>query len=116
MVTDDILFHLFPTFDPLTQGPKSTRLKKIQISTWKHSQPEGNFSPIWRSSLGHLLLDTVDDSIVCFTMLTNIISSNPILHMVVPIFDSYIYTSTLSSKVDNREQKATKTLQAQRKS
>ena len=77
------IFLFLPTFYPLHHGPKSTRLNKIHISTSKSYLSEGNFSPSCRNTLGHILLENMDDSPVCFTMLTNNISSNPIPHMVV---------------------------------
>ena len=53
---------------------------------------ERNFSLSWRNTLEHLLLDTTSDSPVCFNILTNIISSDPSPHMVVPfVFVLYIY-------------------------
>ena len=84
MVIDDLLFNLFLTFSTLAHGPKNTRLKKIYITTRKSYLSEGNFIPSWRNIIGHLLLDTMDDSTACFTMITNNIFSNPRPHMVVP--------------------------------
>ena len=84
MVSYDLLLHLFPTFDPITHGPKLTRLNKIHISTNKSSLLEVNFSPMWRNTLGHLLLDTMYYSPVLFTMLANNLSFNPSPNMVVP--------------------------------
>ena len=75
-----------PTFVTLTHGLKSTRLIKIYISTRKYSLSEGNFSPSWRNTIGHLLLDTMADSLVWLTIITDIISSNPIPHRMVPFF------------------------------
>ena len=83
MVTDHLLFYLCPTFVPLPYGLKITRLRKLYMSTWKSYPSEWKFSPIWRNNIGNILLDTVADSLVLFTMITNIISSNPIPHLVV---------------------------------
>ena len=57
---------------------------KIHISTRKSPLWERNFSPSWRNTLVHLLLDTMFDSTAWITIITNIISSNKIPHMVVP--------------------------------
>ena len=84
MVTDDLLFHVFPTFDTLMHGIKSTRIIEIYISTWKYSLSERNFSPRWINTLGHILLKNMADYPVCFTILNNIISSNPNPNMAVP--------------------------------
>ena len=84
MITDDSLFHLSSTFAPLLHGSKITRLKKIHVSTRKSYLSEGNLGPVSRNTLGDLLLDTMYDSPARFTILTNIISSNPIPHMVNP--------------------------------
>ena len=86
MVTDDLLFRLFPTLSPLPHEPKSTRLNKIYISTWNSSLSEINFSSIWINTLGNILLDTMADYPLCFTIITNNISSNPFHHIVVPFF------------------------------
>ena len=86
MVTDDLLFNLVCTFSPLLYGPKSTRLNKIYISTRKSSLSEVNFSPIWINTIVHILMYTMDDYPVWFTMLTNIIYYNPIPYMGVPFF------------------------------
>ena len=86
MVSYDLLFHLFPTFDRLPHVPKGTRLKKIHISTRKFFIIEGNFSPGWINTLGHLILDTMSNSPMCFTMLTNTFPSNQIPHMVDPFY------------------------------
>ena len=80
----DLLLHLFTTFAPLLQVPKSTRLRKSYISTWKYSLLELNFSPICRNTLGRILLDTMADSPVCFTIINNFMTYNPSPHMVVP--------------------------------
>ena len=85
MVIYDILFHLFPTFSPLPHPPKITRLKNIYISTRNYYLSEKNFSLIWRNTLGHLLLYTMADYTVCFKVITNIIPSNTIPQMVVPL-------------------------------
>ena len=37
-----------------------------------------------KNTLGNLLLDNMADSPVCFTIITNNITSNPIPHTVVP--------------------------------
>ena len=62
-----------------------TRINKIHISTRKSSLSQRNFSPRWRNNLGHILLHTMDKCKVCFKMIPNNISSNPIPHMVVPL-------------------------------
>ena len=31
MVSEDLLFHLFRTFDPLPHGPESARIKKLSF-------------------------------------------------------------------------------------
>ena len=59
MVSDDLLFNLFPTFDPLLHGPKITRLNKVHISTRNSSIIEVNFSTRWINTLGHILLETM---------------------------------------------------------
>ena len=74
MVSDYLLFHLFPTYAPLLHGPKSARLNRIKFSTRKYSLSERYFSPSWRNTLGRILLGTMDDSPVCFTIITNKIS------------------------------------------
>ena len=84
MVTDDILFHFFPTFDHLPYGPKITRIIKIYIATSKSSLSEVNFSTSWINTLGHILLDTTADFPVCFKIITNIIYSDLSPRMVVP--------------------------------
>ena len=77
MVSDDLLFNLFPPFPPLPHGSKSNRLMKIYISTRKSSPSERTFIPVWINDLVHLLLNC---------MLTNNISANKSPHMVVPFF------------------------------
>ena len=115
VVLDDLLFCLFPTFSPLLHVLKSTSLNKIHISTSKSSVSEGNFSPRWINNIVNLLLDTLSDSPVCFTMLTNNISSNPSPHVVV-LFYWYLY---IDNKIQRRESKGgqteTKTFQSQSK-
>ena len=59
---------------------------KINIPTRKSSLSKGNFSPICRNTLGHLLLYTTDDSPVCSTILTDNIYYNSISHMLVPFY------------------------------
>ena len=83
MVSDYLLFLFFTIFLPLPHGPKITRLNKIYISTSKSHLSEINVSPIWRITLGHLLLKTLAESPVCSTIITNNISSVIIYHMVV---------------------------------
>ena len=116
MISDDLLFYLFTNFSPLPHGPKITRLLKIQIPTWKYPLSEVNISPRWVNTLGHILLDTMDDYPVCFTMLTNNISSNPSPHMLVPFLLVPIY---LQDKCQWRDSKkghtVTKKFQAQSK-
>ena len=90
MATNDILSHLFTTFAHLLHGPIITRLNKIHISTRKPSLSEVNISPIWRNTLGHILLCTVDDYPVRFTMLINHISSNLRPQMMV-LFYWFLY-------------------------
>ena len=116
MVTDNLLFYSFPTFDHRPHGPKSTRHKKTYISTWESYLSEGNFSPIWRNNIGHILLKTMDDSPVWFIMIPNIISSNPIPHMVVPfILVPLHWKEQCQEREMKRGQTATKKIQAQRK-
>ena len=86
MVSDYLLFHLFPIFSPLPYGPKSTRFNKIHISTRKYSLSEISFSPSRINTLGDILLGTMADSTLCFTMLTNNICFNPTPHMVVTFY------------------------------
>ena len=86
MVKDYLLFHLFPTIPPRLHGLKITRLNKIYISTRKSYLSKEDSSSICRYTIGHILLDYVDESPVWFTFLTNIITSNPIPHIVVPFF------------------------------
>ena len=88
MVTDDLSFNLICNFSPLLYGSKSTRLNKIYISTRKSYLSEVNFSPIWINNLVHILLETMNDYPVLFTMLANIINYNPIPYMVVLFFCS----------------------------
>ena len=78
-----ILYLIFPTFAPFPHGPKGTRFNKIHISTWTSSLSEVNFSQIWINTIGHILLETMDDSPLWFTMITNNMSSNPGPHMGV---------------------------------
>ena len=89
MVSDDILFHLSPKFSPLPHGPKITKLRKIYILTRNYSLLEINYSPIWRNTLVHILLDNMTSYPVWFTMLVNFISSNISTHMVVPFIGYY---------------------------
>ena len=89
-----IYYFFFPTFSPLPHGPKSTRLDKIYISTKKFSLSEAIIIRAWINTFGNLLLETMADSPVWFTILTNDISSNPIPHMLVPFF----VPSTLTRK------------------
>ena len=84
MVSDGLLFHFFPDFSPLPHGPKSTRLNKIHISTRESSLSEGDFSPIWRNNLVHILLETMVEYPLWFTIITNNFYSNPSPRMVVP--------------------------------
>ena len=74
----------FPTLAPLPHGQKSTRFNKTHISTRNSNLSEGNFSSIYRNNIGYLLLDTMADSTLWFTMLNNNIFSNPIPHIVLP--------------------------------
>ena len=116
MVTNDILFHLFPTFAPPPHGLKITRLRKIYISTCKSSLSEVNFIPIWRNTLGHILLDKMSDSLSWFIILTDIIYSNPSPYMVVPFILFLLHwKSQCQAKESKRGQTATKKFQAQRK-
>ena len=101
MVTYDLLFHLFTTFDPLPHGTESTSLNTIYISTWKSSLTEVSFSPRWRNTLGNIQLNTMDESTVCYTILTNNISSNPVPQIVVPFTPPpSTLTITISSEVE----------------
>ena len=84
MVTEDLLFHFFPRFSPLPHRLKSTKLIKIYISTRNYSLSKVNLSIKWRNTLGKILLEIMDESPVWFTTITNIISSNPSPHIVVP--------------------------------
>ena len=89
----------------------------MYISTWKSYVPEGNFSPNCINTLGHLLLDTMADSLVCVKILTNIISSNPSPHMVVPFILVTLHRQPqFQAKERKRGHTATNKLQAQRKS
>ena len=54
----------------------TTRLSKIQISKRKSPLSEVNFSPSCRNSLENIIIDTMADSPVFFTIITNIISSD----------------------------------------
>ena len=83
MVTHDILYH-FHTFAALPHDPKITRLNIINISARKYSLSEVNFSSIWINNLGYILMDSMADSPVLFTVLAIIITSNPSLHILVP--------------------------------
>ena len=85
MVTDDISFYLLPSLAPIPNGSKSIRFNKIYISEWKSSLSEGNFSTKLRNNIRHLLLDTMTDSAVCFTMITDNISPNKYPNMVVTL-------------------------------
>ena len=64
--------------------PKIFRRNKIYISTRKSSLFERKFSPIWINAIVHILMYNMDESPVCFKMLTNMIYSNTNPHMVVP--------------------------------
>ena len=109
-----LLFHLFTTFSPFPHGPKSTRLKKIHISTRNLS--EGNLFPRWRNTLVNILLDTMDDSTVCFTIITNNTSSNPSPHMVVTFLLVLLHWQEKYQKREmKRVQTSAKKMQAQNK-
>ena len=84
MVKDDLLFHFFTPFSPLPHGQNITKLKNIYISTWRYSLSEGNSSPIWRNNIAYVLLDTMVYSQLWFTIITNLIYSGQIPHMVFP--------------------------------
>ena len=84
MFTYDVLFHLFCAIDTISHVPKSTRVNKIHILTRKYYIAVVNLSPIWKNTLGHILLESLVESTVLFTVITNIITSNPNPHMVVP--------------------------------
>ena len=103
MVTYHLLFHLFTTFSPITHGPKITSISKIYLSTWKSSLSKVNFSPRWINTIGRILLYTVDDSPVCFTIIANIVSSNPIPRMVVPFL---VVPLHWQAKLQARERKS----------
>ena len=64
MVIDDILFHLFLTFNPIPHGPKIISLNKIHNETRKYSLSEENFNSIWINTLGKILLKNINDSTV----------------------------------------------------
>ena len=83
MVSNDLLLHLFPNFSPLLKGPKINRLNKIHISTRKSFLSEVNFRPRWINTLENLLLDTMAESSVWFTIITHNFSSSPRPQMVV---------------------------------
>ena len=116
MVSDDLLFHLLSTFDPFLLCPKITRLNKIHISTSNSFLSEGNFNPRCINTLGHLLLDTMADSPVWFTTITNNISFNPIPHILVSFYRFlYIHKGKCQEREKKWGQTATNKLQAQRK-
>ena len=98
MVTHDILFYWFPTFAPLNNGPKSTRLRKIYIWTRKSSILEVNISTRCINNLGHLLLYTISNYIVWFSIFTNNLFSNTSPHTMVSFFGP----STLTKHNVNR--------------
>ena len=115
IVTDDILFHLFHTFSPLLHRLKITKLNKTYISICKSSLSEGNFNPIWINTLGHLLLDTIYDYPVWFTLIANIVSSNRIPHMLVPFIVVPVNSQAkFQARESKRGHKTTQKLQAQR--
>ena len=62
---------------------KAPGLENIYISTWNYYLLEVNFNLRWINNLEHIPMDTMDESPVFFTMLTNIISSSPSPHMLV---------------------------------
>ena len=82
-VSDDLLFHLSPIFLLSRMAPKLPGLKKYTFQKGKYYLLEGNFSPSWRNTLGHILLDTMDESSAYFTIITNNICSNIRPHMLV---------------------------------
>ena len=106
MVADYLLFHLFPNFAPLTHRPKSIKLNNIKISTRKSSLSEVDFSQICINTLGNILLETMADSTVYFTTITNIISSNPSPHMVVSFLLNPLHWQ---NNYQDRERKIKKT-------
>ena len=113
MIYHLICFSLFPS----STWPKETRLSKIYILTWKSYLSDGNFSPSCINALGNILLDIMDDSPVWFTIWTNIISSNPIAHIV----DTFLlvpqhWKSQFKSRERKRGQIGTKKFQSHRKS
>ena len=117
MISDDLLFYLFTNFSPLPHGPKITRLLKIQIPTWKYPLSEVNVSPRWVNTLGHVLLESMADYPVCFTMITNIISSYPSPHMVVPfVLVPLDWQSQYQARYGKRGQTTTQKHEAQIKS
>ena len=79
-----IYHYIYFPFAPLLHWPKITRINIIQISQRKSFLLERNFSPIWINYYGYMLMDTMADSIVCITMLTSNLYSNPIPKMVDP--------------------------------
>ena len=53
------LHRLFPTVYNIPNRPKSTSITKINTSRRKYTSSKGNIIPIWRNSLGHILLDYI---------------------------------------------------------
>ena len=116
IVSDYLLFHLFPTFSPIPHGLKTTRLRKIYILTRNSSLSEENFSPSWRNTLGSLLLDTISGSPVLFTMFPNI-NFNISPQMMVPFILVPLYwLAQCQSRERERVQTRTNIFQAQSKS
>ena len=66
--------------------------------------------------LGHLLMDTITYSLVCFIIITDNISSNPTPHMVIPfLFFPMHLQEKCQEKERKRRQIENNKFQAQRK-
>ena len=78
-----IYYFFFFTISPLPHGPKITRLNKIHTPRINAPISEGHLIPIWRNSLGHILLGPMDEYPVRSVVLTDILTSNPRYDMVV---------------------------------
>ena len=109
-------FICFPLLILFHMARKVPGLTKINISISTYSLSEGNLSPSWRNTLGHIMLETMDDSLVLFIILTHDFYFNPIPHMVVPFL---LVPQHRQEKCQERDRKrvqtATNKFQAQRK-
>ena len=83
LYTDDLLFNLLSTVANIMYGLIITRINRVHISIRKSPLSEYNCIPIRRNIIGHLLLEYMVDSSVCFTVITNLITYNTRYHMVV---------------------------------